>query len=42
VAALRRYIAGQKEHHRRRTFCDELVTLLRKYEVEYNERYLWD
>jgi hypothetical protein len=42
VPALRRYIAGQKEHHRRRTFRDELVTLLRKYEVEYDERYLWD
>ena len=42
VAALRRYIAGQKEHHRRRTFRDELVTLLRQYEVEYDERYLWD
>ena len=42
VAALKRYIAGQKEHHRRRTFRDELITLLRKYEVEYDERYLWD
>ncbi|MFL6216526.1 MAG: IS200/IS605 family transposase [Blastocatellia bacterium] len=36
------YIANQREHHRRRDFQDELRSLLRKYEVEYDERYVWN
>lgn len=42
VEALMRYIANQKEHHRMRTFQDEFRELLAKYEVEYDERYVWD
>jgi REP element-mobilizing transposase RayT len=41
VEALQRYIAGQKERHKRQTFEEELVTLLKKYQVEYDERYIW-
>jgi putative transposase len=41
-AALKRYIARQKEHHRKVSFQDELRTFLRKYGVEYDERYIWD
>ena len=40
--ALIRYIDTQKEHHRTRAFREELLDLLRKYRVEYDERYLWD
>ena len=36
------YIANQKEHHRKKTFKDEFVAILKKYEVEYNELYVWD
>ena len=36
------YIAGQKEHHRKMTFQDELRALLRKHEIEFDERYVWD
>lgn len=39
--AVVRYIANQEKHHRKRTFKEELVTLLDKHEVEYDERYLW-
>lgn len=42
VDALKRYIAGQKEHHRRKTFEEEYINFLRKYGVEYDERYVWD
>ena len=42
VDALKKYIAGQKEHHRRRTFQDEFRTFVEKYEVEYDERFVWD
>ena len=36
------YIKNQEEHHRKRTFQEELLAFLKKYKVEYNERYLWD
>jgi REP element-mobilizing transposase RayT len=42
AASVRQYIANQEEHHRHLTFQDELRSLLRKHEVEYDERYLWD
>jgi REP element-mobilizing transposase RayT len=41
VEALQRYIAGQKQRHKRQTFEQELVTFLKKYQVEYDERYIW-
>ena len=42
VAALKKYIAEQKEHHRRRTFEDEYRSFLKKYGVVYDERYVLD
>ena len=41
VTALKRYIARQKEHHRRRTFESDVLSLLERYGVKYDERYLW-
>ena len=41
VAALKLYIARQKEHHRGRSFEEELLALLEKYGVRYDEEYLW-
>ena len=41
-SATKDYILGQKEHHRRRTFKEEFLDFLAKYEVEYDERYVWD
>jgi len=37
----RRYVEGQQLHHKRRTFRDEFILLLRANEVEFDERYLW-
>ncbi|HLW65200.1 MAG TPA: IS200/IS605 family transposase [Gemmataceae bacterium] len=42
VDALIKYIANQEEHHRTESFQDELRRLLRKYGVEWDERYVWD
>ena len=42
VATVKRYIRRQKEHHRRVTFQDEYRRFLAAYEVEYDERYVWD
>jgi REP element-mobilizing transposase RayT len=39
---VKEYIAGQEEHHRKMTFQDELRALLRKHEIEFDERYVWD
>ncbi|MBS4039176.1 MAG: IS200/IS605 family transposase [Flavobacteriales bacterium] len=36
------YIANQKEHHRTKTFREEYVDFLKKFEVEYKEEYLFD
>ena len=36
------YIEAQKEHHQKRTFQEELLELLDKYNVDYDEKYLWD
>ena len=35
-----RYIQNQREHHRRKTFREEYVDLLRAHGVQYDERYL--
>ena len=40
--ALRAYIAGQKEHHRRIDFRDEVRELLQKYKVEWDDRFAWE
>lgn len=42
VEAVRKYIAGQEEHHREMTFQEELRKLLQRHGVEFDERYLWD
>jgi len=36
------YIANQHEHHSKKTFQDEFRLILKKYQVEYDERYVWD
>jgi len=40
--AVKTYIAGQREHHRRKTFQEEFREFLAKYRVEFDERYVWD
>ena len=37
-----RYIMNQQEHHRKSTFKEEYLGFLKKFEVEYNEKYLFD
>lgn len=39
---LKRYIANQREHHCRITFQDEFRELLKRYNISYDERYVWD
>jgi len=36
------YIANQKEHHSKISFQNECRAILKRYKVEYDERYVWD
>lgn len=38
--AVRDYVARQEEHHRARTFRDEIIEMLMKAGIQYDERYL--
>jgi putative transposase len=42
LAALRHYIDTQEEHHHEQTFEEELRAFLKKYGIEYDEKYLCD
>ena len=39
---VRRYIAGQEQHHRKMTFQDEFRALLQRHGIEFDERFVWD
>ena len=36
------YIDKQKEHHRKRSFEGEYLKILRKHEIEFDERYVFE
>ena len=39
---VRQYIQNQIEHHKKVSFQDEYRAFLRKYEVGFDEKYVWD
>jgi REP element-mobilizing transposase RayT len=42
LPVLKQYIASQEQHHQKHTFQDELRALLTKYNIPFDETYLWD
>jgi putative transposase len=40
--AVKKYIAGQAEHHRKEDFKSELLRILRAHGVEFDEKYVFD
>ena len=42
LESVKEYIRTQEKHHRRHTFKEEFTAFLRRHEIEYNERYLWE
>ena len=42
IEAVKKYIGNQKEHHKKSLFEDEMRTFFRKYEIAYDEKYIWD
>lgn len=37
-----KYILNQKQHHAKKSFKEEYLELLTKFQIEYNEKYLFD
>ena len=37
-----KYILNQEEHHKKKTFKEEYLELLEKFEIEYNPEYLFE
>lgn len=42
VESVKNYLANQAEHHRRQTFQEEFLELLRRHELTWDDRYVWD
>jgi REP element-mobilizing transposase RayT len=42
VAEVSRYVRNQRAHHAKQDYQDEFRALCRKYEVEIDERFVWD
>lgn len=42
IDSVTRYIQNQAAHHRNQDYKSELLKFLRKYKMEFDERYLWD
>lgn len=37
-----KYIQNQEQHHKKKAFKKEFLELLKKYEIEYDDKYLFD
>ena len=42
VEAVYNYILNQEEHHKKKTFKDEYMELLKEFEINYEERFLFE
>jgi REP-associated tyrosine transposase len=42
IDIVEKYILQQEEHHQKKTFQDEYRAFLKKYEIEFDEKYVWD
>ena len=42
INSVYRYIANQEQHHRKKTFKEEYIDFLKKFEIDYDERYLFE
>ena len=41
VSAIINYINNQKEHHKKKTFMEEYKLFLEKFEVDYEDQYIF-
>jgi putative transposase len=42
IDQVKTYLANQEEHHRKQTFQEEFLEFLRRHNIEWDERYIWD
>lgn len=42
IENVKQYIRKQEEHHKSKNFKDEYLKFLKEYEIDYDERYIWD
>ena len=42
IDAVAQYVMNQKKHHKKQTFKEEYIDLLKKFVIEYDEKYLFD
>jgi len=42
IDQVKKYIENQEQHHRTVSFQDEFREMLRRHEIEWDERYVWD
>jgi hypothetical protein len=42
IDQVKSYLANQEQHHRRVSFQEEFLELLRRHDLEWDERYVWD
>jgi hypothetical protein len=42
VPSVREYIANQEVHHRNRSFEEEYIEFLRRHNIEYDPKYVFD
>ena len=42
IDAVAKYILNQEEHHSRKSFKDEFIAFLDRFEIEYDDRYLFN
>jgi putative transposase len=41
-AKVRNYILNQEQHHQQKTFQEEYLEFLKRHNLEYDERYVWE
>lgn len=42
VHIVSKYIKNQRQHHQKQDFKNELVEILEKHKMDYDEKFLWD
>jgi putative transposase len=42
IDQVKTYIKNQKKHHQKQSFQDEYRDFLKKYEIEFDERFVWE
>ena len=40
--ACERYVRNQEEHHRSKSYREELIEFFQRYQIGYDDRYIWD